>query len=108
MTHALKKHLVLCAQVLMHSSDSGFSTSNLSFFGPKKHHLCGRNFMHNNNVETAVHKLLKQQTKLCKLHNFRSWKSNWSSALTSWGIAGTAFSIIFCRKSQLTNLNGAV
>jgi hypothetical protein len=58
------KHLILCAQVLVHSSHSGLSTSNLYFFGPKKH-LCGRNFMHNNNVETAVHKLFEQQPKLC-------------------------------------------
>jgi len=59
------KHLILCAQVLVHSSHFGLSTSNLYFFGPKKY-LGGRNIMQNNNVETAVHKLFEQQPKLCK------------------------------------------
>ena len=59
------KHLIFCAQVLVHSSHSGISTSNLYFFGPKKY-LGGRNFTHNNNVETAAHKLSEQQPKLCK------------------------------------------
>ena len=59
------KHLILCAQVLVHSSHCGLSTSHLYFFGSKKY-LAGRNFTHNNNVETTVHKLFEQQPKLCK------------------------------------------
>jgi hypothetical protein len=59
------KTLDLCAQVLVHSSHSGLGTSNLYFFGPKQY-LGGRNFMHNNNVGKAVHKLFEQQSKLCK------------------------------------------
>jgi len=59
------KHLIICVQVLVYFSHSGLSTGNLYFFGPKKH-LGDRNFMHNNNAETAVHKLFEQQPKLCK------------------------------------------
>lgn len=95
--HALQKHLIICVQVLLHSSYSGLSTSNLYFFDTKKHHLGVKNFKHNNNVETAVHKLFKQQQKFCQ-HNFRSWKSNWPRALTSWGIFWHSFLYYFLQK----------
>jgi hypothetical protein len=63
--HALQKHLIICAQVLLQILHSGLSTSNLYFFDPKKHHLGVKNFKHNNNVETSVHMLFEQQQKFC-------------------------------------------
>jgi len=99
------KHLILCAAVLVHSSHSGISISNLHSFDPKKHYLGGRNFMHNNNVETAVHKLYKQQQSSIILG---PGKASGQVHLPVGVFSGTAFSIIFCRKSQLTKLNAAV
>lgn len=105
--HALQKHLIICVQVSLHSPHSGLSTSNLEFFEPKKHHLGVKNFKHNNNVETAVHKLFEQQQSFVSTI-LGPGKAIGQVHLPPGVFSGTAFSIVFCRKSQLTKLNGAV
>jgi len=94
------KHLILCAQVLVHSSHFGISTSKLYIFGPKKHYLGGRNFMHNNNVETAVHKLYEQQQSSTILG---PGKAIVPVRLLPGAFSGIASSIIFCKNHSLPN-----
>jgi hypothetical protein len=100
--YALQKHLIFCAQVLVHSSHYGLSASNLNLFGPKKQYLGSRNFKYNNNVGTAVHKLFEQQKSFVGSTILDPGKEIGQVDLLLGVFSGTACSIMFCRKSQFT------